>query len=388
MRPVSLRLFSVAVAVLCLMSLACGCTRISEELPETAQPAASGGFAEKDGLPFGEYIYSELTPSEQKNYHIIRRAADNFETTAVFDEKIEPNELRKLYVSVYNTCFEDFWLSSLFYRPDEASDTLSLSYRFDRKQAYELKKELEEKTEQILSELPEDATYYRKCLYFHDYLVLNCTFSNDTDYCNTAYGALVDGKAQCEGYAFAYNYLCRKAGIECISVWGTNSENATHAWNIVLLDGNYYHVDCTWDDPVLTEYTPGFLRHYYFLVKDSDILGTTHFLDGRYYEWPACYDDNNYYRREGLYCTSASESNAMMENAAVKAFESGAMSFGIRCSDKQTYNAVCDSVLMPLNARSYITNALRRAGKDSSYGTLMSYRNDNEYIVHVSVMEK
>ncbi|MBQ5331201.1 MAG: hypothetical protein J6F31_08130 [Oscillospiraceae bacterium] len=386
MKKVSRRLCAAALLAAVMLG---GCRRIDEELPETAVTAASGGFAETGAetreKKLGDYIYSKLTEDEKKNYDIIRTAVENFEDAAVFEEKIEPNELRKLYVSVYNTCFEDLWLSSIFYRPDEADNTLTLSYRYEKDEALRLKAELEKKTEEIMAGLPENASDYTKCLYFHDHLVLNCDFSADTAYCNTPYGALVDGKAQCEGYAFAYNYLCSKAGVDCISVWGTNSENASHAWNIVNIDGECYHVDCTWDDPVLTEQTPNFLRHYYFLVKDSDILGTTHFLDGRYFEWPSCLDGSNFYKREGLYCTDTAECTAMMENAAAKAFETGAYSFGIRCGDEKTFKAVCDTLLMPINARLYIANAMKRAGIEGTAGKVMSYTNDSEYVIHVSV---
>ena len=63
----------------------------------------------------------------------------------------------------------------------------------------------------------------------------------------TAYGALVNGHAVCEGYARAFKLLCYYAGLECILVTG-DSKGVGHMWNMVRLDGNWYHVDATWDD--------------------------------------------------------------------------------------------------------------------------------------------
>ena len=77
----------------------------------------------------------------------------------------------------------------------------------------------------------------------------------------TAYGALVEdsyglkNRAVCGGYAQAFQYLLQKAGIEAAYVSGyadsesgTLSEQGSHAWNIVKLDGEWYEVDSCWDD--------------------------------------------------------------------------------------------------------------------------------------------
>ena len=65
----------------------------------------------------------------------------------------------------------------------------------------------------------------------------------------TAYGALVKGSAVCNGYAEAMKLLCDLSGVECRMISGTvDGEN--HAWNLLSIDGEWYHVDVTWDDPV------------------------------------------------------------------------------------------------------------------------------------------
>ena len=71
----------------------------------------------------------------------------------------------------------------------------------------------------------------------------------------SAYGALMLGCAVCDGYARAYMYLCRRAGLECYYEDGlsTEKENSGHAWNVIYLDGDDgvrrpYYVDVTWAD--------------------------------------------------------------------------------------------------------------------------------------------
>ena len=91
----------------------------------------------------------------------------------------------------------------------------------------------------------------------HDYLVdsmeYDTTISRNNIY--DVYGALVNHVAVCEGYARSFKYILDEMGIPCVLVigTGTNSRGETerHAWNYVELQGTWYAVDCTWDDPVV-----------------------------------------------------------------------------------------------------------------------------------------
>ena len=113
----------------------------------------------------------------------------------------------------------------------------------------------------------------------HDYLLLNCVY----DYENylrhtvpaesyTADGALLEGTAVCAGYARAYQLLMQEAGIPCEYVSGY--ANGGHAWNVVEIDGAWYHVDTTWDDPVPDR--AGYVRYDYFLKSDDYMRANRH----------------------------------------------------------------------------------------------------------------
>ena len=73
----------------------------------------------------------------------------------------------------------------------------------------------------------------------------------------TACGALVNGSAVGEGYAMAYKALCDELGIECTVVLGKLGD-MLHAWNVVTLDGYYYHVDSSACDRI--DFYAGFLK--------------------------------------------------------------------------------------------------------------------------------
>ena len=76
------------------------------------------------------------------------------------------------------------------------------------------------------------------------------------------YGALVNHSSVCQGYAETMFYLLKKAGLSCAIA---SSQNINHAWNIAKVNGKWYHVDATWDDPVWD--MPGRSNHDYFLVS-------------------------------------------------------------------------------------------------------------------------
>ncbi|MCI8478139.1 MAG: hypothetical protein HFE97_07300 [Oscillospiraceae bacterium] len=113
---------------------------------------------------------------------------------------------------------------------------------------------------------------YDKVKALHDYLVNFNTYQETGDRSHAAIGALIDGKTVCEGYTRAMQLLCYLNGIEAIYIRGTstssNGESGNHGWNKVKVDGTWYNVDVTWDDP--TGSTP-MLRYDYFLISDSKL---------------------------------------------------------------------------------------------------------------------
>lgn len=138
-----------------------------------------------------------------------------------------------------------------------------------------------------------------KAMELHNWLVqhvvYDMNFSNPNRY--SGYGAIVDRKCVCMGYSIAYGDLLQLAGIKHGYV---TSYQMNHMWNVVQLDGKWYHVDCTWDDP--SDYALGRGRFYTFLVSTSLIKKREH----NYNDWQIRVSDSyNYF--DGLTsvsCTS------------------------------------------------------------------------------------
>ena len=98
----------------------------------------------------------------------------------------------------------------------------------------------------------------------HDYLADTVYYPdlNSSDYqmsAHDAYGALVEGRAVCQGYSDGIKLLCDYYNIPCVCISGT-SNGGGHMWNAVQMDdGKWYFIDCTWDDQKSRTYYDFFL---------------------------------------------------------------------------------------------------------------------------------
>ena len=124
----------------------------------------------------------------------------------------------------------------------------------------------------------------------HDYLVDNIQYDTTISQQNiyNIYGALINGTAVCEGYARSFKYLMDELGIPCTLVIGegTNSQGQTenHAWNYVQINGNWYAIDCTWDDPVSTTGYVSQNSKYRYFLKGSNEFSKDHTPSGQFTE--------------------------------------------------------------------------------------------------------
>ena len=100
-------------------------------------------------------------------------------------------------------------------------------------------------------------------LFLHDYLASH--FEYDLTYSiYDAYQFFVYGRGVCESYTKVFTAVARELGIDVSYV---RSTNLNHVWNLVEIDGNWYHLDVTHDDPIADSL--GYARHTYFMLSDA-----------------------------------------------------------------------------------------------------------------------
>lgn len=117
-------------------------------------------------------------------------------------------------------------------------------------------KEINNVVEEIKSNIEKLETDYDRVLYIHDWIIENIEYDETLNRANrnNIYGAFVEKKVTCAGYAKAFKYLVDKINIDCIIIQGkasTEEKTENHAWNYIKLSNNWYGIDCTWDDPII-----------------------------------------------------------------------------------------------------------------------------------------
>lgn len=316
----------------------------------TAKPAEATTVvagAKNDNVT--NYAYESLTADEKALYDVIVDSASTMHFKIRGTDNLSLEEWSKVLGMVYNQEPQLFWLNKkikkgkLFFNETD-SDKIA-----------KMQQEIDSAVSKIMAEADKKSSDFDKLKVFHDHLVLNSTFQKNDDvygWNQTIYNAFVnsDGQSdiQCSGYAKAMLYLCNKAGIPCMVITGTNDQKASHAWNKVKVDGKWYNLDCTWDDPILSVADHEYLRYNYFLVPDSWINEKTHFnvnkffLDNdstiKYFDPPAATDDAaNYFVKNGFVYSDASSAEKALKAQIDAAIFSGNPVVQIRVSSASVY---------------------------------------------------
>lgn len=297
------------------------------------------------------YAYKQLSESEQKLYADLVDAAENFRASVDLPEGISGNDARKVYMIVFNEEPQLFWLSGSF---KLESTKISLTYKADKAEAKKMQEQIDANASPVLAKINAASSTYEKLKVIYDYIVLNNNFSLDSSgYNGTIYNAFIKGgDLQCAGYAKTVQYFCDLSGIESTVVVGTNSDNESHAWNVVYCDDGYYNLDTTWGDPI-NDYDGRYIRHTYFLVPDSEIHNISHFnvscfftSDGtkiKCFTPPKCTKTTyNYFKQEGLYFKDYDSADAAIKAAIKKAVANKENVVQIRVSSEELFNKLTE----------------------------------------------
>lgn len=154
----------------------------------------------------------------------------------------------------------------------------------------------DKEADRIISNIiSDDMSEYERVKAIHDWIVINVQYDyaglQNNTVAETAYnadGALRYKLAVCQGYAEAFQLLCAKAGVQAQMMYGEAGNNIdgwqSHAWNVVRINGEWYQIDCTWDDPLVNGVIVtgrDNLSYTYFLLTDTEMY-SDHKLDASY----------------------------------------------------------------------------------------------------------
>ncbi len=224
---------------------------------------------------FGTELYDELCG----------RIAAGFEN---IDEEINISDLRLAWSDNNISAIGNAWYDVITHNPkffyisdlsisgrNNKIDVIKVTYSYSVREINERLLFVEEEAKKILAPVDDGMTDLEKALLVHDVVITNYEYDYDLEI-RDIYGFFTEKKGVCQAYTLAYEYLMELLGIECETAL---SDSMNHIWNIVLLDGSWYHADLTFDDPNVNGAGDilGNCSHEYFLCSDSYMLGNEHY---------------------------------------------------------------------------------------------------------------
>lgn len=236
---------------------------------------------------------------------------------------------------------EIFWLENLFGYTYIGDDTLVEFYSVlsadECQQAIHI---FTEKVQKVVSLIDSSMSEYEKEKAVHDYLAANCTYKNGVDGASdgwqyfSAYGAIVEGEAVCEGYSKAFEVLLSMVGIESHVIRGVGND-IKHMWNVVKLNNRWYHVDVTWNDTDNKGFYEYFNVSSEYILKNHSISTDIQLLDKETVEEDAAVSynffvpvadsmDMNYYHVDGIrFSDFTDEAGAIFTQELIDAAQNG-----------------------------------------------------------------
>lgn len=277
----------------------------SEVYPQFTTPEYPSDFAGSKNLRYHE---RRLTPDQRKSYEVIAvglaQRSDSIGPLYLSNQ----DELRQVIDAVFYDCPEYFWFlggytASSLQREGYLEITIAPNYRYSAQEYLVNKACVEEWVKPIISQLSGKSDY-EKVKGVYEYLIDHTCY--DWGYIGTSiFDLLSDGRGVCEGYARTAQHILTKLGVETLYVTGFSGELGdeanweNHAWNIVNIDGDYYHLDVTWGDPLADDGTQ--TKNYYYLNVTDWEIARSHRQDD-WTKYPACNAvEYNYYVYEGNY---------------------------------------------------------------------------------------
>ena len=166
------------------------------------------------------------------------------------------------FVHPYNS-FE-----TMEFNHDQSTISITINHTYTKEDINSIDYEIDKIIKEIITN---DMTTKEKIRAIHDYIIDNTDYDSlkgdnvkDTTYkSNTAYGVMIQGKGICSGYSDAMAIFLNKLNIINYKI-----SNDEHIWNLVYVDGKWYHLDLTWDDPISDT---NISRDNYFLITTSNL---------------------------------------------------------------------------------------------------------------------
>ncbi|RKD25968.1 hypothetical protein BEP19_03320 [Ammoniphilus oxalaticus] len=235
----------------------------------------------------------ELQDMYPNSYASIYEALSTVNPNGFFDDKeVDYLDVKHLIQAILDTDPNLFYIKNWI---TYSNRDIEFNFRYTEETISKKNELLDKRTDAILKNIIQPHySDYDKVKAIYNYVVLNTSYdyegyitrmiSNDS---YTTFGTIMYGIAVCDGYTRTINYLLEKVGIESIYIVGITNSGGLHSWNMVELDGSFYHLDVTFADTSSDK--DDFVNYNYFLRNSEYLLETRTWDQSKY---PAA--DNDY----------------------------------------------------------------------------------------------
>ncbi len=333
----------IVLLVIAIVVIFLSLHHLKQEFPDLTWPVISvtknPESPSENGSPY-KFYYEKLTSVEKQAYNmVLDKIYDMPDRILVPD--LNEDQLDNVFRALLYDNPDLFFIGrKCTLRAELWNNYLSIDYIVTKDEYLKQKEELETKCNEIIASLSNPQSNYQTELEIHNYIIDHCTYKIvDKEYVySSSYGCLINGVAACEGYSKAAKLLFDKVGIENTLISGTatasQESGGAHMWNVVKIDGNYYHLDITWDDPVTTGKN---LRLYtYFNVSDEEI-SKNHFDFS--IDLNCSSSGADYYSKNSLtFSNYSTNDNNKLGSTLAEQYKSGEKQIQINFDNEESYN--------------------------------------------------
>lgn len=339
----------------------------------------------ENGSPY-KYYYENLNNAEKRAYNqILDEIYDMPEKIEIC--YLEGEELDNVFSALL------FDNPDLFFVGRKCSITTELinsyftpEYIMTKEEYASAKTELENKVQSVISSLSDKSDVWQSEYEIHNYIIDNCSYkieSNQHIY-SSSYGCLVNGEAACEGYSKAAKLLFDELNIDSALVSGTTTtagrSPGIHMWNVIKINGNWYNLDITWDDPVNNSGKN--LRLYtYFNVSNAEI---------NYDHTPESMDfdcnsmDENYYTKKNLvFSTYTRDNEYKLVEMLADAIRNGKGQVQFRFADSSSFESAKRDLINNNRLSVIMKEAYEECGKSYSLSSFSYSENSSLYVLTI-----